>query len=707
MKPKFYLLILFAFSCPYWMVAQSQESIIPLSVTENLPLITKFEVMPLEELENCLDETVSHPEFTKFACPLYANLRPDNSGEWTETPNGRIWRLAIRSPNAHSLYISLHFSLHPEARLFIYDPKFDYLRGAYTALNNNSVEILTVAPVQGEELIVELNLPPTQSIYGKLQVTKVYHDFYNVFKERLSSARKLPNGNKCEEDINCINGQFWQTEKRAVCKIITNGGIGTGTLIGNTSGSDAPYVLTAQHLISSAEMAAEALFVFNYESAGCGEGLASNSKSISGAALLATTDQQIDFTLLRLFEKLPPAYRPYYAGWDSRNINPQSGVSIHHAFGGPQQIAIEYHPIESEDIGRGYEENSTWKVSHWEVGTTESGSSGAPLFNEQHRIVGTLTGGRSTCGYAKDDYFTKFSAAWDHYPEPSRQLKYWLDPDQTGEKVLDGYDPYGFNVEHCDTAWNFVARDKKEINGTGLAWGWASGHNAERYTQYAERYESSGALHINGAYLDVAKAYASHSLSYIEVKVWEGDLYPERESYSKLVFIKDLQPNKINYIAFDSVLKKSGPVFIGYKINYESAVDSFAVYHAVNRGQQGASSMYRYNEQGWHSSNSDKQYGMSTSLGVGLSVCYGKFHPLTPNEIKLYPNPSTNLIFLEIPKNAAIQHVQCFDNQGQLVNGALKQSEEHNALHFNLPSGIYYLKVITLERIYTARFIVL
>src|SRR5690606_27287927 len=122
-------------------------------------------------------------------------------------------------------------------------------------------------------------------------------------------------------------------------------------------------------------------------------------KSISEAALLATTDHRIASTILRLFEKLPPAYNPYYAGCDSRDAIAASGVSIHHPFGGPKQIAIEYHPLESEDIGREYDTNSTWKVSHWEVGTTEAGSSGAPLFNEQHRIVGTLTGGRSTCGY--------------------------------------------------------------------------------------------------------------------------------------------------------------------------------------------------------------------------------------------------------------------------------------------------------------------
>ncbi len=700
MKSKFYLLVIFICSCPHWIFAQVWEDAIPLSVTESLSPITEYEDMPSIDLEHCLNEIVSHQKLTQFACPVYVDLDPENSGRWTETTRGRVWRLAIRSDKAYSLYINMDFSLQPGAKLFVYDPAYQNLQGAYTSRNNNPAEVLTIAPIQGDILIVELNLTTAQYTFGNVRITKVYHDFLNILKDKTTQAKKFYGSNECDEDINCANGRFWQTEKRAVCKIITNGGIGTGTLIGNTSGSDVPYVLTAHHLISTVEMAAEALFLFNYESAGCQEDLATSSKSISGATLLATTDHLVDFALLELFEKPPQAYNPYYAGWDSRNIIANSAVSIHHPFGGPKQVAIEYHPLESEDIGRGYDENSTWKVSHWEVGTTEAGSSGAPLFNEQHRIVGTLTGGRSTCGYAKDDYFTKLNASWDFYPEPSNQLKYWLDPGQTERKVMDGYDPYGFNTEHCDTAWNFLAYDKKEISNKDLAWGWISGHNARGHTQFAERYESPGVLQINGVYLDVAKAYAAHPLSYIEVKVWEGILYPEREAYSKLVFIKDLEPNKINYIAFDAVIKETGPLFVGYKINYNAAVDTFATYQALDRGRIGESSMYLYNEAGWSE-------GTATSLGVGISACYGRTQPLTSKEVKVYPNPSLGYILLDIPGGVPVFEVKCFDNKGQLVNVHLQQTEEYNKLHFELPSGIYYLKIITQDKPYTARFIVL
>jgi hypothetical protein len=52
--------------------------------------------------------------------------------------------------------------------------------------------------------------------------------------------------------------------------------------------------------------------------------------------------------------------------------------------------------------------------------------------------VGTLTGGQASCSFPYNDYFTRFDYAWDYYPEPARQLRHWLDPDNTGVMTLGG-----------------------------------------------------------------------------------------------------------------------------------------------------------------------------------------------------------------------------------------------------------------------------
>jgi hypothetical protein len=368
------------------------------------------------------------------------------------------------------------------------------------------------------------------------------------------------------------------------------------------------------------------------------------------------------------------------------------------------QIAIDYHSIISEDIGEGFESNSTRKISHWELGTTELGSSGAPLFNEEHRIIGTLTGGRSTCGYTKDDYFTKFGVSWETYTDSSNQLKYWLDSAQTGQLFLNGYDPYGFNSEYCDTAWNFLTSDRIGLCNTGLNWGWISGHSSAGYTQFAERFESSGTVQIAGVYLNVAKASSSNSLANIELKIWQGSQYPEKECFSELLFIKDIQPNKVNYIPFDTVLTKSGTFFIGYEINYSTVLDTFALYHALDRGNT-KSSMYLYKDV-WYKSEDTKDLKIYTSLGIGISECYGKTHNLVSNVLNVYPNPSINSITIDMPEGISIYEVKCFDFNGRPMLVNLKQTEENKKLHFNLIPGIYFLQIFTAEKTYSTKFIV-
>lgn len=709
---KFLRLVFVLYLCYGWsgqISGQVHENAIPFSLTENLPAIIYFEEMSSIDSSFCLQKSESSQSLTKqvqFAYPFYTDLDPDNSGQWTETSSGRVWRLGIRSENAYSIYLTLHFLLLPGTKLFVYGPGYDNLLGAFTHRNNNPAQVLSIPPVRGNRIIIELNVPSFQNSFGELKITKVYHDYYNIFKDPALQGLKSSLGNGCDEDINCSNGKYWQTEKRSVCKIIYNGGMGTGTLIGNTSRSSTPFILSAYHIISTAEVAAEALFLFNYETISCKGELTTNFQSLSGATLLATTPHQLDFTLMKPYKIPPPSYQPFYAGWDATNSSCQNGVCLHHPYGNSKQIAIEYHTIESEDAGEGFNANSTWKISHWEIGTTELGSSGAPLFNEQHRIIGTLTGGRATCGYPRDDYFTKFGVSYATYPDSINQLKYWLDSAQTGQLILNGYDPYGFNNEYCDTAWNFFSYDRIGLSNTGLMWGYVSGHSSAGYTQFAERFEPAGMLQINGVYLNVAKAVYNNPLAHIELKVWNGGSFPENEIYSQLLFLKDLQSNKVNYVPFDTVLKMSEPFFVGYTIVYNAVSDTFALYHTLDRGYTKPSSMYLYKDS-WLHAEDPNALEIYTSLAIGISECYGKSRNPESTVLCVYPNPCINSVTLDLPGRIPIDEVKCYDNFGRRVSVILQQTEDYNKLFFNLKPGIYYVKIICKEKYYVTQFVVL
>lgn len=67
--------------------------------------------------------------------------------------------------------------------------------------------------------------------------------------------------------------------------------------------------------------------------------------------------------------------------------------------------------------------NDHWKVEHWTRGTTEPGSSGSPLFDASHRIVGQLHGGSAACWNKKGyDVYGSFQASWEN------GLSSFLDP---------------------------------------------------------------------------------------------------------------------------------------------------------------------------------------------------------------------------------------------------------------------------------------
>ncbi len=697
MKNIFFLFFFISLSRGIW--SQINTDGIPYSFSDKLPSVAKFVKMPdfdpglLIKEDN--EQQLKGNKSFRFAKEFNIDLTPDNAGEWTNTDGGQAWRIGIQSHNAHSLYLTFGlFRLEPGVKLFVYTPGYAEFRGAFTKKNNNNFNILSIAPLPGDELIVELDIPKGTSEFGILHVTKVFHDYRNAFGKKITNNLKDSyDEDSCFVNINCPAGAYWQTEKKAICKLIAGSELCTGTLIANTLGDKTPYFLTAYHCISDTGVAAGAMVVFNFEQPYCGATVDTQVQILSGASLIATTDHKLDFTLLKLNEIPPLSYKPYYAGWDISTFPPQGVACIHHPLDLGKKISIANNSLVTEDFGQNFDSLSTWKVSHWDVGTTSRGSSGSPIFNPQHRIVGTLTGGEADCGNPVNDYFTKFYLSWQYYPDKNNQLKAWLDPENSGLSKMDGYDPYGFNMEFCDTTWNIFNGEKLELSSLGLNWGWISGHNSSSFSQFAEKFYSPVPLKIFGISLNVAKAYYSQQLSNISVKIWEGTSLPSKEIYSKIVFLKNIQPNAVNFISFDSVINVPGDFFIGYSINYSLPGDSFAVYHAANRNR-GPSTMYVFNGD-WHSIDDLTSPAMFTSLGIKAIECYGKSHvPEVINAIA-YPNPCKNYVNIRISDGITVNGVVCFDMIGKVVPITYQCSDGNILVNFNLPSGIYFIKVMT------------
>lgn len=348
---------------------------------------------------------------------------------------GTIWQYKIESENALSLGLFFkNYQLPPNAKVFIYNSSKTQLRGAFTHKNNNRRNLLPVAEFPGKDLIIEYFEPLSPEFSGQLvlgSISQAYIDLQQIAESRVG--------------INCEAGADWQIVKHSVCLMtfhnFQNSYFCTGALINNVKEDETPYFLTANHCINSESTANTLITYFNFENSACDVSDASFSQTLSGATFKAgSTDS--DFSLLLLNEYPPDEYNPFYAGWDVSGENPRSSASIHHPDGAPKCIAVAHNTSFSypEKIQWFSEDrvlvSTTLPGTHWyslfDEGLPETGSSGAPLFDQNQRIVGQLHGGVSTVLL-----FGKLSVSWDFNAPDNKQLAFWLDPMKT-RKTIDG-----------------------------------------------------------------------------------------------------------------------------------------------------------------------------------------------------------------------------------------------------------------------------
>ena len=256
---------------------------------------------------------------------------------------------------------------------------------------------------------------------------------------------KVNESGACNMDVICPDGQPWSNEIKSVARILAGGGLCTGTLVNNTQQDGTPYFLTANHCGPTGM--GSAVFKFNYDSPVCGSQTSANSQSSSGNSINGSTFRaskaDSDFGLVELNTTPPASYSIYYAGWDNSGNIPQSAVGIHHPSGDVKKISFDDDVLQSSN-GLSSVSNSEWRIELWErLTTTEGGSSGSGLWNENFHLVGQLHGGQASCGNSVNDYYGKFSMSWDGNgsSSASQRLQNWLDPQNTGVTSLDGYDP--------------------------------------------------------------------------------------------------------------------------------------------------------------------------------------------------------------------------------------------------------------------------
>ena len=397
----------------------------------------------------------------RFGENIYVNFNLQNSGTWDILPKGdKLWRLGIRCRGAYTINLTFdNYHLPPGATLFVYNADKSQVIGAFTDFNNQTDKVFATTLVSGEEITIEYYEPSNPAFPGELNLYRVTHGYRDAY----GYAKSLGSSGSCNNNVVCPESAGWENQIKSVCMLVSGGsGFCSGAIVNNTSQNGVPYVLTANHCYSDPS---SWVFWFNWQSPTCTNPTTSPAyNSISGATLKARNASS-DFCLVQMNTTPPAAYGVYYAGWNRQNVGATSGAGIHHPSGDIKKISFSVTTFTS-NTWSGTPADSHWNVS-WSDGVTEPGSSGSPMFDQNHRIIGQLHGGPSACGGSDlSDLYGKVSMSWDYGTTSSTELKDWLDPTNISGNTLDGWDPNGFVPIVTTTAATSVTFTEATLNGT-------------------------------------------------------------------------------------------------------------------------------------------------------------------------------------------------------------------------------------------------
>ena len=470
---RFYIGVFYCFLfCTFPAKSQISEGGKPLSFSyQNLlrstqPVVQIPVNFSVEDMKAVDEWQVSQGAPLAVSTLIDTDLNMENSGEWLTLPGGEnIWQLHIQAKGAIALMLYYNTFYIPEGgKLFIYNTDKTHLLGAYTSHTNPEGKSFATEFVAGDELILEYE-PSNSDEKARIAIKQIGYGY-----NHLSVSDTGPGASSsCMVNINCEEGEEWQNEKNGICQMVQKIGaksfLCTGSLVNNTARDMKPYVLSAFHcsqdydkdIIASDEELNQWLFYFHFEQTGCENDSPSvGKKTMVGCSRKVSIPLEggSDGLLLLLNYTIPTNYNVYFNGWDRSDTPASSGVNIHHPAGDYMKIStFGNHPIKT----------TTWldehltsgaKKAHWNVvfdetvnghGVTEAGSSGSPLFNQNKLIIGTLSGGNSSCSYAAgSNLYGKMSYHWDKYSEKENErMDIWLDPLNTGVMSLSGLSQSG------------------------------------------------------------------------------------------------------------------------------------------------------------------------------------------------------------------------------------------------------------------------
>lgn len=376
---------------------------------------------------------------------LSLNLK---DGQWDQTEDGRIWSMTLLSDGAVSMnFIFSNFFLPEGAELYIVNQNETTVYGPVTSKAISDKNSFLTDVIDGDCMSIYLFEPSEVKGQSSLTINRVIHG-YRKFSSNLTENKTRSSTLTYFPNVACYPD--YEKESDAVGLVLAANGEawGSGLLIMSTDFSFKPYFLTSFSCfdynldgtmsdgdISTAE---SCLFKFHYKTTECENEELTPSYTYNNAYYRAGW-ADTDFALIEIRGNLRNNPFLTWLGWDNSGDGVPYGTCIHYPNGEPLKIAFENNPFVSSDPIWG---NSKWKVT-FDNSAVYYGSGGAPLLNQNKRIVGQLSQfvTPSVNPGQTIAYCGKFQQSWTGGGTNSTRLSNWLDPIGTSQQTIDSYRP--------------------------------------------------------------------------------------------------------------------------------------------------------------------------------------------------------------------------------------------------------------------------
>jgi len=618
----------------------------------------------------------------RFGHNNYVNLNMNNSGTWMNLQNGgKVWRLKLTCENALTVNLTLDNVVIPEGNeLYVYNPQKDFILGKFTSYHLYEGELGTEL-VPGNTAIVEYYVAPENiNSIAQLNINTVTHGYRtaNEFQEKAFGS----SGN-CNMNANCDDADPWDLQKRSTVMLVSgSNGFCTGALINNSQNDGKPYVLTANHCYSNP---VNWIFRFNWQAAlsdinqsdcSIDPGSSPSFTSLSGAVLRARRTAS-DFCLVEITGGLesgtvPSSYGAFFAGWDNTNNIPTSTFCFHHPRGDIKKVSFDDAPAVSANGMGSSENNSQWEVEWDRNTTTEPASSGSPLFDQNGRIIGQLWGGGASCfDLSEPDFYGKVSYSWNPSgSNTTNQLKHWLDPDNDGLTVLDGYDP---NASICSSTYNEAIIEEM-----------CYGDNTSSIEISFLTGNSTGATYDIGSGPQSTGLFTNLSQGDYTVTIIDGDLC------STELDIEVTGPAQLSAseIIVEETIQDDGSINLTVTGGTPNYTFEWNGPNGFTSDQEDISSLEPGNYSVTITDDNDCEITYNYTVGSVASIS-----EISVTSFEIYPNPNNGVFSVKLENSIGQSSVKITDLSGRIIYTTIELENEFKIQLSNAATGNYFIQI--------------